>query len=330
MTASTSSSIRWRRTEAKNGVEVRLISRGNEVLATRRTDAGGHVQFEAGLASGEGGRRPRCWPPPTDRATMPSSTCKAPAFDLTDRGVAGRPAPTGLDAFVYAERGVYRSGETAYLTALLRDAQGAAALDVPLTFVVERPDGVEYRRTLVADQGLGGHTLDVADRRLRRRPAPGTCAPSPIRNAPADRRDHVPGRGLCAGPDRIRSDLAERGTLSQKVPPRSVWPAASSMARRRPISISKATSPSPPRRSGAGFAGYQFGLADEEVDAVQQPLEDLPSTDAAGKAKFPVNLDKLPASTRAAGSADHGAHGGARRPRRRAQASRCRSRRPAT
>ena len=38
---------------------------------------------------------------------------KGPAFDLTDRGVGGRPAPKGLDAFVYAERGVYRSGETA-------------------------------------------------------------------------------------------------------------------------------------------------------------------------------------------------------------------------
>ena len=49
---------------------------------------------------------------------------QGPAFDLTDRGVGGRPAPNGLDAFVYAERGVYRSGETVYLTALLRDAAG--------------------------------------------------------------------------------------------------------------------------------------------------------------------------------------------------------------
>ena len=64
--------------------------------------------------------------------------------------------PAGLDAFVYTERGVYRSGETVHVTALLRDGQGVAALDVPLTLVVERPDGVEYRRTVVADQGIGG------------------------------------------------------------------------------------------------------------------------------------------------------------------------------
>ena len=37
----------------------------------------------------------------------------------------------------------------------------AAALDVPLTIVMERPDGVEYRRAVVADQGLGGRNLDV-------------------------------------------------------------------------------------------------------------------------------------------------------------------------
>ena len=57
MTASMSSSIRWRATTPKSGIDVQLVSRNNEVLATRKTDATGHVLFEAGLASGEGGRR---------------------------------------------------------------------------------------------------------------------------------------------------------------------------------------------------------------------------------------------------------------------------------
>src|SRR6202040_796427 len=77
---------------------------------------------------------------------------KTPGFDLTDRGVSGRPAPSGLDAFVYAERGVYRSGAAAYPTPLL---------GVPLTLVVQRPDGVEYRRALLQDQGVGGHSLTL-------------------------------------------------------------------------------------------------------------------------------------------------------------------------
>src|SRR6202043_2664810 len=149
-------------TDAKGGVEVRLISRSNEVLATRRTDAGGHVQFESGLASGEGGTTPTLIAANDGQGDFAFLNLTGPAFDLTDRGVSGRPAPNGLDAFVYAERGVYRSGETAYITALLRDAQGAAAAGVPLTLVVERPDGVEFRRALVADQGVGGHALTLA------------------------------------------------------------------------------------------------------------------------------------------------------------------------
>src|SRR5882757_397109 len=47
-----------------------------------------------------------------------------------------------------------------------------------------------------------------------------------------------------------------------------------------------------------GFARYQFGLADEEVENARKPLEGLPDTDANGKASFPVTLDKQPVTTR--------------------------------
>src|SRR5205807_2152366 len=49
-----------------------------------------------------------------------------------------------------------------------------------------------------------------------------------------------------------------------------------------------------------GFAGYQFGSDsdNEGKAAVDQPLDDLPATDAAGKAKFEVTIDKLPDTTR--------------------------------
>ena len=41
-------------TDAKSGIELKLISRGNEVLATRQTDTAGHALFEQGLANGRG------------------------------------------------------------------------------------------------------------------------------------------------------------------------------------------------------------------------------------------------------------------------------------
>ena len=135
------------------------MARNNEVLANKTTDKDGFVHFEAGLTRGEGGQAPAAIVA-ADKADYAFLSLKSPAFDLSDRGVAGRQVPTGLDAFVYTERGVYRSGETVHVTALLRDALGIAAA-APLTLVMERPDGVEYRRALVPDQGLGGHSWSV-------------------------------------------------------------------------------------------------------------------------------------------------------------------------
>ena len=39
-------------------VEIRLVARNNEILATKQTDADGHVAFDPGLARGKGGLAP--------------------------------------------------------------------------------------------------------------------------------------------------------------------------------------------------------------------------------------------------------------------------------
>ncbi len=88
-------------------------------------------------------------------------------------------------------------------------------------------------------------------------------------------------------PDRIEFDVTSpTGHISQKVPAkidvagRFLYGApAANLDLEGEVTIAAA-------KERAGFAGYHFGLDDEEVDAVQQPLEDLPTTDAAGKASF--------------------------------------------
>jgi alpha-2-macroglobulin len=282
-------------TAAKGGIELRLISRGNEVLATRKTDASGHALFESGLANGQGGSAPALVAAADPQGDYAFLNLRSPAFDLTDRGVAGRPAPTGLDAFVYAERGVYRSGETAYFTALLRDPQGAAALNVPLTLVVERPDGVEFKRALIQDQGVGGYTLAVP---ISATAPAGTwrvrAFTDPKRPAVGETtflvEDYVP--------DRIEFDLTSPSThIAQNAPAaldvagRFLYGApAGNLDLDGDVTIAAA-------KQRAGFAGYQFGLADDELDPTRQSLDDLPSTDDAGNAKFNVSLDRLPSST---------------------------------
>ena len=282
--------------QGKTGAEVRLISRSNEVLATRRTDAAGHVQFEAPLASGEGAAAPAVVTASDLKGDYAFLSFKAPAFDLTDRGVGGRPAASGLDAFIYTERGVYRSGETVHLTSLLRDPQANAALGVPLTIVVERPDGVEFRRALVADQGLGGHGLTLP---LPASAATGTwharAFTDPKRPAIGETsflvEDYVP--------DRIEFDLtSSAGHISQQSPAkvevsgRFLYGApAADLDLEGEVTVAAA-------KERSGFAGYQFGLADEALEPVRQTLTDLPTTDAQGKANFPVSLEKTSSSTR--------------------------------
>jgi uncharacterized protein YfaS (alpha-2-macroglobulin family) len=283
-------------TQAKSAVEVRLLSRSNEVLATKNTDDAGHVQFEVALTRGEGGMSPALLVATDAKGDYAFLSLKAPAFDLTDRGVSGRRVPAGLDAFVYTERGVYRSGETVQVTSLLRDGQGIAALGVPLTLVVERPDGVEYRRTVVPDQGVGGRALSVplvasaptGTWRVRafadpKRPAVGEAAFMV--------EDYVP--------DRLEFDLASAAKGVSKASPAEVsvdgrylyGAPAAGLELEGEVLIK-------PAEERAGFARYQFGLADEEIEATRQPLEGLPETDRSGKAKFTVNLDKQPAATR--------------------------------
>src|SRR5664279_1188652 len=73
-------------------VEVRLIARNNEVLAVKPTDRDGFAHFEVGLTRGEGGQAPAAIVV-ADKADYAFLGLKSPAFDLPDRGVAGRQGP---------------------------------------------------------------------------------------------------------------------------------------------------------------------------------------------------------------------------------------------
>ena len=52
------------------------------------------------------------------------------------------------------------------------------------------------------------------------------------------------------------------------------------------------------RANAPALPAMQFGLADDDVETTRTSLEGLPETDAEGKARFPVTLDKLPVTTR--------------------------------
>ena len=182
------------------------------------------------------------------------------------------------------------------MTALLRDARGVAALNVPLTVVVERPDGVEYKRAVVADGGLGGRSLTVpivasASTGTWRVAAYTDPKRPPVGETTFMVEDYVP--------DRIEFSLTSPAKgISRNAPAQlSVdghflyGAPASKLDLSGEVTVGVA-------KERPGFPGYVFGLADDEVTAAREELDDLPATDASGKATFPVKLDKLPATTR--------------------------------
>jgi uncharacterized protein YfaS (alpha-2-macroglobulin family) len=284
--------------DASSGTEIRLVARNNDVLGTKRTDSGGHALFEPGLARGEGGLAPAMLVASDSRGDYGFLSLKGPAFDFTDRGVGGRPAPGALDAFVYTERGVYRTGETVHITALLRDPAGLAAIGAPLVLVVERPDGVEYRRAAVADQGVGGRNLDVAIAptassgtwRVRafadpKRPAIGETS-FLVEDYVADRMEFTLASKAAAVAPGKPFEVTVDGRFLYGAP-------ASDLTLSGSVRIQ-------PAAGRPGFDGYQFGAAgeDNDKDAAEQPLANLPMTDRAGKARFNVTIDKVPDMTR--------------------------------
>lgn len=263
--------------------EVKLVAKNNEILGVARSNAQGVARFEAGLSRGTGGLQPGLVSAELagDYGFLDLTQS---AFDLTDRGMKGRIAPVGLDAFTYAERGVYRPGETVHLSALLRDARGAAVTGMPLTIVIRRPDGVEYRRAQVEDQGAGGRAISVP---LLSGAAIGTWRAMVF----ADPKRPAIGETTFLVEDYVpeRLELA----LSTKAPAIKSGQDAEIDANIRylygapggDLAITGETIVRVAKESAVpGLAGYRVGLADEPVEPVRTPIEETVRSNAQGRA----------------------------------------------
>lgn len=283
------------------GVEVTLLARNNEVLGTATTDAQGKASFAAGLSRGTASMAPAVlMARSADDFVFLDMT--RPGFDLSDRGVTGRPAPGALDLFAWTERGIYRAGETVHVAALARDDAALAVEDLPLTFIFSRPDGVEDRRIVARGEALGGYAVDLA---LQPNAMRGTWQmrvhADPKQPAIAERQflveDFVPDRiEFDLSSDKQEIALGEPATVT--VDGRFLYGApAAGLSLEGDLVVSTL-------REWEAFPGYFFGLEDEEEDRTETvtALAELPQTDAAGKASFPVSVDAAPATTRLLGA----------------------------
>lgn len=276
-------------------VSLTLIARNNEVLGEAVSDADGRAAFQPGLIRGTTGLAPAALIAKGADGDFVFLDMTRGGFDLSDRGVAGRAAPGGVDVMAWTERGIYRAGETVHLNALARDTRGEALAGLPLTVVLTRPDGVEDRRMVSDGAALGGHamTLDLPSNAMQG----GWVAAlhtDPERPAIAQTSFLVED----FQPDRIEIDLdADDTPLAAgqsgevRISGRYLYGApAAGLSTEGEVIVRRS-------RELETYPGYQFGLADENLEDRRVALELMPALDPAGNAVIPVPLDQLPDTT---------------------------------
>lgn len=142
-----------------SGVRLELVASNNDILARATTGADGRARFEKAAVNGEYPLTPRmimAYGADQDFAALDLE--RAP-LDLSDRDVDGRAAPSVIDAYLYFDRGVYRPGETAHISGLVRDSAGRAS-DRPVTLTIYRPNATEALKRRVDKLDIGGFSFD--------------------------------------------------------------------------------------------------------------------------------------------------------------------------
>ncbi len=162
--------------QTMGGVRVALVAKNGEDLASANSDANGRVRFLRPLLKGEGSQAAKmvmAYGPQGDLAVLDLD--RSPV-DLSNQGTggrsgatsadapsatAGRTVKTDVDAYVYADRGIYRPGETVHLVAMVRDREAHAVTNRKGTLVIKRPSGVEFQKIAFDHAGVGVVSQDI-------------------------------------------------------------------------------------------------------------------------------------------------------------------------
>lgn len=276
-------------------VSLTLLARNNEILGEATTDADGRAVFQPGLIRGLAALAPAALLAKGAEGDFVFLDLTRGGFDLSDRGVTGRASPGGVDVMAWTERGIYRGGETVFLNALARDGRTEALADLPLTVILQRPDGFEDRSIVSDGAALGGHAIAI------------TLPENAMQGGWRAALHMDPKRPAIAEvsflvedfqPDRIEIELdAGDGVVSPgqsaeiAVTGRYLYGApAGGLRTEGEILLGRS-------RTLDAYQGYEFGLADEEFESSRISLENLPALDQAGEAVVFANLDALPSTT---------------------------------
>ena len=155
------------------GVRVALVAADGEDLGAGTADAAGRVRFLHPLLAGTGSTHARMLMAYGAQADLAVLDLDRSPVDLSAQGIGGRPAPgtspaegrqakTAVDGYLYADRGIYRPGETAHLVAMVRDQRGMVVKDRKGSLVIRRPSGLVFAKYDFTGADTGAIARDVA------------------------------------------------------------------------------------------------------------------------------------------------------------------------
>ena len=158
----------------ETGVRVALVAKNGEDLSVGTSDSEGRVRFLRPLLKGEGASAAKMVMAYGQQGDLAVLDLDRSPVDLSQQGVGGRaPSPdaakaTGgrtakadIDAYLYADRGIYRPGETVHVVAMIRDREAHAVEGRKGALIVKRPSGVEFKRIAFTRANQGAVTQDL-------------------------------------------------------------------------------------------------------------------------------------------------------------------------
>lgn len=297
-------------------VEVQLLAANNIILDKVKTNKDGIAFFESSKTRGVGGNRPRLILAYGSNGNGNGNNGRnsnngnhssngrdfsfldlgQSAFDLSDRGVAGRKITGNNDAYLYTEQGVYRPGDTVHLNALLRDNLGLAKGELPLTFSIIRPDNIEVSRETLTGNTLGFYELKIplsSSSRTGQWTVLALLDPKkpPIGQAQFSVEDFVPSRLLITlkGNQPI---LTPNNPIQVTANGKYLFGVvASGLAGTATLTLREQNNPYPQ------YPGFKFGLSTENFTNTRADLV-FPPLDKNGESIFKVALDKVPETSK--------------------------------
>lgn len=146
------------------GVQVSLMSYNNQQLVSGETDENGVVRF-GGLGTKLADFR--SYVILADSGDDISFLCLDDSLiEKTDFAVEGRAhLVQGYEAFLYTDRGVFRPGDRANLTAVVRGPNASAPPEFPVRLAITGPDGMVFREFAdsTKENGLCQFSVEIPD-----------------------------------------------------------------------------------------------------------------------------------------------------------------------